>query len=334
MLGFIRSVPAARSDHAACSGCSLCLLVCPVWRETRDLRLTPQGRAKALQHGAGITDLAPSVESCTLCAACEPVCPEHIDLVGMIINLRRQLPRTAALQDVQDRMNEETARALAQKSAPRSVLLPGPALRARPATLARVAALLGNAACVEDGADIALGLETGVAVSAQRRERFLTPLRGLKKIVAAEGLLLRHLRNWLPKSKIVSLGEALSSLAAVRHNLRATDLYVIEPRAYHTDYQRLVKYYDSLRAATGCATNLDLQRIAVPATARSLPQRLGLAKADDTAHARWILRGRKITRIVVESIEDLAAFESVTDCPVVHLAEVADDVKMLAGANS
>ena len=41
------------ADYAACSGCSLCLLVCPVWRRRRDdLRLTPHGRAKALQHGA------------------------------------------------------------------------------------------------------------------------------------------------------------------------------------------------------------------------------------------------------------------------------------------
>jgi hypothetical protein len=191
--------------------------------------------------------------------------------------------------------------------------------------------LLGKSACEDDGADIALALETGVAVSAQRLERFLAPLRGAKKIIAAEGLLLRYLRTWLPKVKVVSLGEALSSLAPVRGNLRATDLYVIEPRAYHSDYQHLVQYYDGMRETTKCATNLDLLRIAIPATARSLPQRLGLAPANDSAHARWILRGRKITRVVVESIEDLAAFESVTGCPVVHLADVADDVKIPAG---
>jgi hypothetical protein len=177
----------------------------------------------------------------------------------------------------------------------------------------------------DDGSDIALTLEAGVTIPAHRLERFLQPLRGLKRIVIADSLLLRHLRQWLPKSKIISLGEALSSVAAVRGALRASDLYVIEPHAYHTDYQRLVKHYDALRSATACTLNLDLQRIAIPATARSLTQRLGLAEIDDKVQTRWILHGRNITRIVVENIEDGAAFEQISGCPVVHLADLADD---------
>jgi hypothetical protein len=114
-------------------------------------------------------------------------------------------------------------------------------------------------------------------------------------------------------------------LTALRGALRASDLYVIEPRAYHADYQRLVKYYDALRSAAGCTFNLDLQRIAIPAVARSLPQRLGLEAIDDKVQTRWILQGRNIARIVVESAEDGAAFEQVSACPVVHLADLADD---------
>ena len=334
MLGFINSVSATRNDYAACNGCGLCLLVCPVWRMTRDLRFTPHGRAKALQHGVGIGDIAASVESCTLCAACEPVCPERIDLVGMIVDLRRELRASSAVQSAHDQMDQETAHPAERRAASPNALLLGPALRARQATLARVASVLDGAICADDGADIALALETGIAVSPQRLARFLAPLRGSKKIIAADGLLLRHLRNWLPKSNIVSLGEALSRLAAVRRNLRASDLYVIEPRAYHSDYQRLVKYYDRLRMATDCVTNLDLLRTAIPATARSLPQRLGLTPVDDSAHVRWILRGRNVTRIVVESVEDLAAFESVTGCAVVHLADLTDDVRIPMGRHS
>ena len=96
-------------------------------------------------------------------------------------------------------------------------------------------------------------------------------------------------------------------MPAVRRDLRATDLYVIEPRAYHSDYQRLVKHYDRLRADHGCAFNLDLQRIAIPATARSLPQRLGRAAANDEDQTRWVLHGRNINRIVVENLEERAA---------------------------
>jgi hypothetical protein len=104
-------------------------------------------------------------------------------------------------------------------------------------------------------------------------------------------------------------------------------MYVIEPRAYHADYERLVKYYDRLRVDAGCAFNLDLQRIAIPATARSLPQRLGLTAPDDGAQARWILHARTITRIVVESLEDASAFRSAGECPVVHVTDLVDDGK-------
>jgi len=329
MLGLAKSMRQPPKDYASCSGCGLCLLVCPVWRAHRDIGLTPLGRAKALQHGAAAADIAASIQSCTLCAACEPVCPEDIGLVEMTLNLRRRLPQSAAAQDLQARMDEQATRPHAPRASSPAVLLPGPGLRERPGTLARAAALLGGAGNIaiadDDGADIALALEAGAAVPARRLERFLQPLRGLRKIVVADGLLLRQLRQWLPRSKIVSLGEALSGLAGVRRALHAGDLYVIEPRAYHADYQNLVKHYDALRRATGCTVNLDLQRIAIPATARSLPQRPGLAAIDDEVQTRWILQGRNITRIVVESVEDGAAFEKVSACAVVHLADLADD---------
>jgi Fe-S oxidoreductase len=79
-------------EFSSCHGCSLCLLSCPVWRQTRDVRLTPHGRAKALQHGATAADLHASIASCTLCGSCEPACPEEIPLVDMILELRRQQP--------------------------------------------------------------------------------------------------------------------------------------------------------------------------------------------------------------------------------------------------
>jgi glycolate oxidase iron-sulfur subunit len=329
MLGLAKRTQQPRKDYAACSGCGLCLLVCPVWRRDRDLGLTPLGRAKALQHGATAADIAESVWSCTLCAACEPVCPEDIGLVAMTLQLRRLLPEPAAIQGLRRRMDEQASQPLAPRSPSTAALLPGQALRERPATLARAAALLGGpsglAITEDDGTDIALALEAGAPIPAQRLERFLQPLRGLKNIVVADGLLLRHLRQWLPRTQSTSLGAALSGLAAVRRALRAGDLYVIEPRAYHADYQRLVKHYDALRMAAGCALNLDLQRIAIPVNARSLQQRLELPAVDDTAQARWILQGRNVTRIVVESVEDVAAFEQVSRCPVVHLADLADD---------
>ena len=303
MFGF--SQP-PRSDYAACSGCSLCLLVCPVWRQTHDPRMTPEGRAKALQNGAAVGEIATSVLSCTLCGACEPVCPEEIDLVGMTLDLRTRLADKAAIEKISRREPERGAHPV-PVAAP-VVFIPGPALRAKRDAAVRVATLVGGVVCEDDGDDIALALEAGVPVENHRRDRFLAGLRSARRIVVDDGLWLRHLRTWLPRARLIGLGEALSSLEAVRKALRKSDLYVISPRSYHGDYERLVQHYDRLRIERGCAFNLDLQRIAIPAA----------------GHADWILKGLSVERIVVERLEDAPAFAHCDRYPVVHLAELAD----------
>jgi hypothetical protein len=183
----------------------------------------------------------------------------------------------------------------------------------------------------DDGTDISLALEAGALLPQQRLERFLAPLQGTKSIIVADGLLRYYLPRWLPQIRILSLGQALSSQAAVRKQLRATDLYVIEARAYHADYQRLVKYYDRLRQECGCDLNLDLQRIAIPATARSLPQRLGGIAPDDAAQIEWLLQGRKMSRIVVEDFEDYVALAQASHCEVVCLADLAGGAQHAQG---
>jgi ferredoxin len=280
-----------------------------------------------MQHGATVADLILPIASCTLCGACEPVCPEEIDLVGMILDLRSQalhedVPWQATAGELQAQMQSRVPRQSAVLKSG-AIFVTGKTLREP--VLTRVQAWLGCMIAADNGADIALALETGIPVPDARREQFLAPLHTAEAIVVADGLLLRHLRDWLAQKNPISLGEALSMRPAIRRGLRASDLYVIEPRAYHQDYQRLVKYYDRLRAETGCLFNLDLQRIAVPATAQNLLQRLGLAGTDDRAQTQWLLKGRRVERIVVESANDIAAFGAVTRMPVVHLADLVDD---------
>ena len=316
---FALSSHAAKRDFAACSGCSLCLLVCPVWRRARDLRYTPHGRAKALQHGVPVAELAASIESCTLCGACEPACPENIDLTGMVLGLRSQLPPVASIPMGPPKPTH------AADYVDQCVLLAGKALRENDRARRRTVLLLGCTLAVDDGDDIALLLEAGATIAAERREEFLAPLRGATELVVADGLLARRLKTWLPRMKFTSLGVALSKRHELRRRLRADDLYVIEPRAFHADHAALVRYYDDLRVETGCAMNLDLQRIAIPATARNLRQRLGVEAADDAAQTRWLLQGRRIARIVVESADDAPAFRQVGNLPVVHLAELANE---------
>jgi ferredoxin len=328
MLQSTSSAIPGKATHAACSGCSLCLLVCPVWRRTRDLRLTPHGRAKALQHGATIEDIAASVEACTLCGACEPVCPENIGLVDMLMQQRRALPPTSISRNVSAHMQTERPRALATHAATATTLLADPTLLHWPALLGHVAKLLGGTRKVaiesDNGADISLALEIGAVIAPHRLKRFLSPLRLRNTVVVADGLLLRSLRVWLPETHFISLGVALNSLAHVRRQLRADDFYVIEPRAYHADHGSLVTHYDDLRAQTGCTMNLDLQRIAIPARDLNLQQRIGREHPDLVEPIRWLVKGRRASRIVVENADDMFACAQVCNIPVVHLAELVE----------
>lgn len=338
MFGFFAKAPAARRDYSDCSGCSLCFLVCPMWRGSRDPKFSPEGLAKALQCGATASELARPIEACSLCGACDPVCPERIDLPGMVMELRHQLactlpprvPATAVLDDLQARLRQTAKPAGPPQVSLRSdtVFLPGPALRADPALLARVVALLNLPVFDDDGDDISLALELGADIPQARLQSFVDSLRG-HSIVAADGLLVRQLRRWLPGSKRMGLGAALCSRAAVRSNLAATDLYVIEPRACHADYERMVIYYNNLQSEIGCGLSLDLQRIAIPASAPDLLRKLGLAAEEDDTQAKWILRGRTPERIVVEDLGDIAAFRRISDIPVVHLAELGGDPDMI-----
>ena len=292
-------------EFSSCHGCDLCLLTCPVWRQTRDVRLTPHGRAKALQHGASAADLRASIASCTLCGSCEPACPEEIPLVDMILELRRQQPLEAEIA------------AVSAANAGACLLLPGAALRKDPERLKRIASLLDVAVAADDGSDISRAIECGAALASARLSTFLSSFKNAKRLVIADGLLLRKLREWLPETRIVSLGEALSTLDVVRAKLRATDLYVIEPRAFHSDYARLIGHYDGLIKARNVKTNLDLQRFAVPTCASSASQRV-----DPLDQARWILEGRAFERVVVEDAADCAVFARVTDRQVLHIGDL------------
>ncbi|MDX8396354.1 MAG: 4Fe-4S dicluster domain-containing protein [Mariprofundaceae bacterium] len=75
------------ASYSDCHGCSLCLLSCPMWLQKRDVRFSPQGIAKALQFGANKSDLSEQVSTCISCGACDVICPEKIDLTGLIESL-------------------------------------------------------------------------------------------------------------------------------------------------------------------------------------------------------------------------------------------------------
>lgn len=72
------------ASFSDCYGCSLCLLSCPMWLQRRDIRFSPQGFTTALQLGADLNQMSERLAACIQCGACDQLCPEKIDLSGLI----------------------------------------------------------------------------------------------------------------------------------------------------------------------------------------------------------------------------------------------------------
>ena len=320
-----------RPGYEDCTGCRVCTLPCPVWHQTHDIMLTHCGRARALQGGAAPEDLRQSLMACVLCGACESICPVGIDTVGMTIDLRMML---------NDKSNSPFAHNLeaANKNCPAhvpipakqytSLILPGIRLRSDYPLLNIVKRLLENkdvSLAMDDGSYISGAIEAGIPISDERREWFIQSLKGAKRLIVAEGILHRYLRKWLPEAQVIGLGKALLSKRMIRKALRSTDLYVIETRGYHADYDNMVQEYDIIRRKAGCLMNVDLQRAAIPTGALSLQNRFDMGTVSPIEQARWILDGHKFDRIVVESLEDMEPFQNVTKLRVIHVSELGEN---------
>ena len=324
-----------RPGYESCTGCHVCALPCPVFRQSRDLTLTLHGRARALLAGATPSEVAPSTLACVLCGACEPVCPEEIDTVGLTLDLRRALAaqdENPLARTVQAQFPEwiEAPPAASTRPVPSKpmTLLASSRLQTEPNLTTRVVEALGGTDRVsmsaDAGDDLATRIEAGLDIPEERRLDFLAGLPTRGTVVTLEGLLLRQLTGWRPDLKAMTLGEALLRQPSVAQRLTPDDLLVIDSRGFHTAHARLVRFYDTLRAQTGCDTNLDLQRVAIPTGAVSLQARMGVGDHSISEQIRWIMEGRRARRVVVEAVEDLTAFRQHSPVPVYHLADLND----------
>jgi hypothetical protein len=238
------------------------------------------------------------------------------------IALRRNLVARALLPIPGAKFNKQKSDTLSNSR----LLLPGKLLRADTKLAATVLDLLGQPVSLhlDDGYDIALALESGQAASDTRIEEFIAPLMKATELIVADGLLFNLLRPLLPSSITMRpLGQALLANPKVSSNLKASDFYMIETRAYNARRREFVALYDALRWETGCFMNLDLQRVATPTGAASYHHHVGLENiVSIESQVRWLLEGRNAQRIVVEHLDDREAFAKYTMIPVVHLAEV------------
>lgn len=294
-----------------CNGCAVCLLSCPVWRQSHDQTMTFCGRMRSMQGGAEPADLAASVNNCTLCGSCEPVCSYGIESVMMTIDMRVLLGPGDAVDGPQE-----------GRQAPVSdrVLLANPMLLADRDMLEKTLAGLGEIALFKDnGDDLSEAMETGRNLSASRIRGFMESIKEAREVVVTDGLLFRLIKKLSPEIKAVTLGEALLRVPDIQSQIGPDDMYVIDARAYNADFKRLVGLYDNIRRATSVMMNLDLHRVAIP-TGSSLHAQSGIV--DPVSQAEWILRGRHAQRVILERMEDLEPFRVATDLPVIFLPDI------------
>ena len=314
-------------SSAECNGCGVGLLSCPVWMQRHTHALTFCGRNRAAIGGAAEEELAASARACILCGSCEALCPTGIRTQQSTLALRRRLAEKGLMPSV-----VFPAKRPAAREADRTrLLLAGPALSRHRALLEIVLHLLEQSGrpvtcAAEDGHDPWLMLESGHVPSDEHFHSFMTPLTKASEIIVADGLLFNLLRPHLPPSiALRALGPVLLENSRVRSSLRPGDFLMIETRAYNAR-REAVQLYDGIRRETGCSMNLDLHRVATPTGASCYQHREGIAAAvsvEDQVH--WLLEGRACDRIVVEHLDDRAAFETYTKLRVIHLAEVADN---------
>ena len=319
-----KSIKKNKKGYESCSGCGVCLLVCPQWRRTSLMSVTRKARARAMQAGVLPEEIASSIDACLVCGSCEPACPEEISITSMNIEQRIRLNRARSKYPSWYPVPLKKAFISDNSILRRStiVLAGGSGLGQK--TCEHIINLLGGSKkaglAADDGRDIAALIEAGMVLDDERIKYFLNNLRYADTLVVAEGILHLPLREWLPGKKIKGFGEALMDIRAIRRSLGPEDMYIIESRGYHSDFERLVKYYDRLRHETGCQMNLDLQRIAIPTGASSLQARHNIETAGCLEHAKWIMKGRRVKRIVVEDFADIKVFQLITDIPVIHIS--------------
>ncbi|MBU2574946.1 MAG: 4Fe-4S dicluster domain-containing protein [Elusimicrobia bacterium] len=311
-----------KSGYENCTGCGVCMLTCPVWRQTRDIMLTTCGRTRALQNGDGPQDLRDSLTACVLCGSCGPVCPAGVDTVGLTTELRMELAEKTGPAPACHAPNVVHGKASGK------VFFPGSAMRKDDRLLRRALRLLepDGAGLYEDAeiSDMAGKMEAGIRPDPEWFKDFVSSMAGAAEIIAADGFLHRHLRQWLPGVRVTGLGETLLRRPDIKKALKATDLYMIEARGYHADYGRLVNFYDRMRLETGCRLNTSLQRTAIPTGAANRQNRPGPVRVDAEEQARWILDKRKTDRVVAEAVEDMKIFKKMPGIEVIHVAELVN----------
>ncbi|MFC1522868.1 hypothetical protein ACFL6Y_10715 [Elusimicrobiota bacterium] len=150
---------------------------------------------------------------------------------------------------------------------------------------------------------------------------FVQSLESAKTLVTSEGMWQHFLGEYLPKARIIGLGEALLSVDDFRKKFDPDTIYILDSRGYHARFEDLVFFYEKFNRETGCHLNLDLQHMGIVIGSSSLQAQSPQGHDRCLAQARWALRGRKVKRVIVENMCDVRIFQKVTGVLVMHISQ-------------
>jgi len=231
---------------------------------------------------------------CTLCGACDAACP---------IGLRPM--QTILAQGQKENMLEPFA-ARAPKTGGELLLSPNKAVRRS----------FSQSQWVDDcGIDIAKALANGDSIDSQRLQQFIAPLVLASQIVVSDGLLYYALRHWLPNTPLVTLAERL--LPKLHHHLQAGDLLLLDPPAFHANYDYLLPIVQQATRHKGVELNLDLQRLAVSLRSYRLDTKAALR-----ARWQWLSLHHTINRIICENPDETTIAAAVSGLPALWLGDL------------
>ncbi|MDX8410236.1 MAG: (Fe-S)-binding protein [Mariprofundales bacterium] len=278
-----------------CHGCRLCDLACPAWRFSRDVECGPRAITRYHQRGQPID--AKQTEHCTLCAACDAACPLGLQPMATILT---QLAGQKTVQSI-----NMTATATTETT---MLWSDNPSLRAH----------FPHAQPLADGGkDIRQALRAGEPISAAQLRQFLAPLAAAKQVIIDDGLCYYAVRRWLPKAHLSTLAEAL--LPQQMQQLRSGDLLLLDATGFNADQARLLPIMQRFAHQRGLVLNLDLQRLAMP-----LHGYIRSSNSHAAAQERWqwLVKGKKIQRIIAERREDVPLAATISGLPAIWIADL------------
>ena len=309
------SESADRLNFGDCIGCGLCILGCPAYEETGFDVLTARGRNKALQSGIAAPEMVEPIWACTMCGYCDAICPNHVNNVEIVLDLRRQLltgeHTNPPLRGVATPQCAQVVRGFSPavsgtpegqhyssrqfRGGPASrPLVLGCTIRERaPHLIPSITEFLRRigrpSGPVDDTCCGSLDVEAGRAL----------PARVKAGVVADPICLEQYDADFL-------------GLLAMQHldtfELKPPFYYFAPHRIVNRDHARAYPLYDALRRRFSCDMNLDLNRLARSTSAGSVQGLSGRDARDIPAAVARLLAHSRADRIITCSPADYLAF--------------------------